>query len=141
MVRECFKVNTGILFKSGRLPAIGLDPSTLDPGLVKLPRPPPIPVDPQLHHWDVPKPSLIRRLLSPRKEDAPDPVRSEARSEEDKGLEENKVLEEEEDLKDALTPIYDQLKLEWPWWILEYIPMTFKHQHSVNLKEWESHYR
>ncbi|KAF8597109.1 hypothetical protein BDV93DRAFT_453718 [Ceratobasidium sp. AG-I] len=32
------------------------------------------------------------------------------------------ISEEVEDLKDALAPIYDQLKLNWWWWILELIP-------------------
>jgi len=32
------------------------------------------------------------------------------------------ISEEVEDLKDALSPIYDQLSLNWWWWILEIIP-------------------
>lgn len=32
------------------------------------------------------------------------------------------ISEEIEDLKDALMPIYDQLTLNWLWWILEFIP-------------------
>lgn len=32
------------------------------------------------------------------------------------------ISEEVEDLKDALSPIYDQLTLDWWWWILEFIP-------------------
>lgn len=32
------------------------------------------------------------------------------------------VSEEVEDLKDALAPVYDQLKLNWWWWILEFLP-------------------
>ncbi|KAJ1299796.1 hypothetical protein OPQ81_000695 [Rhizoctonia solani] len=33
------------------------------------------------------------------------------------------ISEEVEDLKDALSPIYDQLTLNWWWWILEFIPI------------------
>ncbi|KAG8738435.1 hypothetical protein FRC11_001401, partial [Ceratobasidium sp. 423] len=33
------------------------------------------------------------------------------------------ISEEVEDLKDALSPIYDQLTLNWWWWILEVIPI------------------
>lgn len=38
------------------------------------------------------------------------------------------VSEEEEDLFDALSPIYDQLKLSKPWWILELLPIKQKMQ-------------
>ena len=31
--------------------------------------------------------------------------------------------EEEEDLADAISPIYDQLSLKWRWWLLELLPM------------------
>lgn len=31
--------------------------------------------------------------------------------------------EEDEELKDALCPLYDQLTLSWAWWILEIIPL------------------
>ncbi|CAE6439286.1 unnamed protein product [Rhizoctonia solani] len=33
------------------------------------------------------------------------------------------INEEVEDLKDSLSPIYDQLTLNWWWWILEVIPI------------------
>ena len=36
--------------------------------------------------------------------------------------------EEEEDLFDALSPIYDQLKLAKPWWVLEFLPMKHRMQ-------------
>ena len=38
------------------------------------------------------------------------------------------VSEEEEDLFDALSPIYDQLKLAKPWWVLEFLPMKHRMQ-------------
>lgn len=38
------------------------------------------------------------------------------------------VSEEEEDLFDALSPIYDQLKLAKPWWVLELLPIKQKMQ-------------
>ena len=41
----------------------------------------------------------------------------------------SKILtEEEEDLADALSPIYDQLKLKKAWWALEVIPMRHRFQ-------------
>ncbi|CAE6409073.1 unnamed protein product [Rhizoctonia solani] len=33
------------------------------------------------------------------------------------------INEEVEDLKDAVCPIYDQLSLNWWWWILEFVPV------------------
>ncbi len=36
--------------------------------------------------------------------------------------------EEIEELNDALSPKYDQLALNWYWWILELIPMKFRDQ-------------
>lgn len=39
--------------------------------------------------------------------------------------------EEEEDLADALSPIYDQLSLKKGWWSLEYVPM----RHRVQLAD------
>ena len=38
------------------------------------------------------------------------------------------MSEEEEDLFDALSPIYDQLKLAKPWWVLEFLPMKHRMQ-------------
>jgi len=36
--------------------------------------------------------------------------------------------EEEMDLEDALAPVYDQLSLNWIWWILEFLPLKHKYQ-------------
>ncbi|CAE6479853.1 unnamed protein product [Rhizoctonia solani] len=33
------------------------------------------------------------------------------------------ISEEVEDFKDALSPIYDQLAMNWWWWILEFLPV------------------
>ena len=42
------------------------------------------------------------------------------------------VNEAEEDLADALSPMYDQLKLAKHWWILEMIPQKIKYQSGRN---------
>ena len=39
---------------------------------------------------------------------------------------------EEEDLADAISPIYDQLSLAWFWWILEFFPIRIRYQHGDN---------
>ncbi|KAL5495495.1 hypothetical protein ACEPAI_958 [Sanghuangporus weigelae] len=38
------------------------------------------------------------------------------------------ISEEDEELADALSPMYDQLHLAWFWWILELIPFRFREQ-------------
>ncbi|THU90421.1 hypothetical protein K435DRAFT_841466 [Dendrothele bispora CBS 962.96] len=42
------------------------------------------------------------------------------------------LTEEQEDLHDAMSPKYDQLKLSRSWWLLEYIPMQFRYQRGDN---------
>ena len=36
--------------------------------------------------------------------------------------------EEKEDLKDALSPTYDQLSLRWLWWLIELLPLRHRDQ-------------
>lgn len=48
------------------------------------------------------------------------------------------LTEEEEDLADALSPMYDQLDLAWYWWILEVMPMRHKVQQADN--RWVNEY-
>jgi hypothetical protein len=36
--------------------------------------------------------------------------------------------EESEELEDASSPIYDELKIVKAWWILEFLPMRFREQ-------------
>ena len=114
MIRQCFIANTGIMFHKDTLPKVGLDPSTLFPQV--LPRPPVILQDPNVHTIPVPKPLVIS-------DDRKAVVYS------DGGC---FVNEAEEDLADALSPIYDQLKLAKYWWILEMIPQKIKYQSGRN---------
>lgn len=95
MIRECFKTNTGILFHADGLRNLGLDPDALWTNAHT--RPPPAPLTSTTH---------IRRPCSPPP--PADPLKT----------------EEELELEDALSPIYDQLKRARPWWILEVIPST-----------------
>ncbi len=132
MVRECFKANTGIMFDAARLVDIGLDPTTLYPFVT--PRPPPMSVSGTTIQTIPPKSPLPKRALkslkkkssdiflgkSARPTVAPDPF----------------ITEEYEELADALSPKYDQLKLAKLWWILEYIPMVFRHQEGSD--KWKS---
>jgi hypothetical protein len=49
-----------------------------------------------------------------------------------------RLTEEEEDLADALSPMYDQLSLARWWWSLEFLPIKHRVQNDVN--EWETSY-
>ncbi|THH03449.1 hypothetical protein EW145_g6243 [Phellinidium pouzarii] len=101
MIRQCFLTNTGIQFQADKLRDIaGIDPTTLYPKVH--PRPPPL---------AIPNPPPITPMDPPKGKAA-----ASAAAEEFSG-------EEEEELRDALCPIYDQLKLAPPWWILELLPM------------------
>ena len=128
MVRECFKTGTGIMFDADRLCDIGLDPTSLYPFVIPRPLPLsakglPVQSPPSDHKLPLAKrlTKRVRRKSSmgiitatvPRREDVlVDPFKS----------------EEMEDLADALSPKYDQLKFARLWWALEVIPMKFKHQ-------------
>ena len=114
MIRQCFLANTGIMFHKATFPKVGLDPDTLFPQV--LPRPPTIFQDSNLHTIPVPKPLVVC-------DDRKAVVYTDGGS---------FVNEAEEDLADALSPMYDQLKLAKHWWILEMIPQKIKYQSGRN---------
>ena len=102
------------MFHKDTFPKVGLDPNTLFPQV--LPRPPAIFQDPNIHPIPAPPPLVLS-------DDRKAVVYT------DGGL---FVNEAEEDLADALAPMYDQLKLAKYWWILEMIPQTVKYQSGHN---------
>jgi len=132
MVRECFKTNTGIMFCSDKLRGIGLDPATLYPYV--LPRPPPLPVtdykiqDPPA----TPIPIRMHKYLTKKNHPAVH-----------QKLEENAIpflgTEEEEELRDAVSPKYDQLWVKKWWWLLELLPMQLRYQRSND--EWVTEWK
>lgn len=131
MIRECFKTNTGIMFDAERLKNVGLDAQTLYPFVT--PRPPSrspgsskiLKRPKEEKGWRFPwskKPSAAPSTAAPSEKDRllsrpPSPFPPVA-----------SVSEEEEELLDALSPKYDQLKLKPFWWILEFIPMEYRFQ-------------
>lgn len=139
MIRECFKMNTGIQFEAERLKEVGLDPATLWP--VVLPRPPPLPVPKQLGPPASESSNTDQDQTKRSSSMDKTPVRSEAAETrgaidltdvdeigEDGGdgtAEKVRtfVSEEIEELDDAMCPLYDQLVLAKGWWILELLPM------------------
>lgn len=129
MIRECFKTKTGIMFHSDLLEEVGLDAGRLWPDV--LPRPPPLPVPIDRRIQRIPRPvsqkkvtkQIIAESLKGRKQESTEPH----------------LTEEEHELNDALSPIYDQLSLSLPWWILEVLPVKHKYQRHNN--SWVTTYR
>lgn len=126
MIRECFKTNTGILFLSDRLPSIGMDPTTLYPYVT--PRPPMLPLN-DLTLRKHPTVEIPIRLHSTLRKHGKDKTIAKA------ATPSGPVFlgsEEEEELRDALSPVYDQLKLAKHWWALEILPMQLRYQRGNN---------
>lgn len=109
MIRQCFELNTGILFHRDTFKYAGLDYHMLWP-TVK-PRPEPVTT------FSNGPPAQTRALatmgIKGTFEDAPD-----------------FVSEEEEDLADALCGTNDMLKISKTWWIFEYIPQKIRFQND-----------
>lgn len=98
MIRQCFILKTGILFHKDMFKNVGLDPDTLYPYVKRR--------SPVVHSTPG---SLAYNFFAKDYKRTVKP-------------EEPFVNEEEEDMLDALTPIYDQLKMAKSWWILEILP-------------------
>jgi hypothetical protein len=120
MIRQCFLANTGIMFHRSMFKQIGMDAATLYPHVEKRPpaiyqtpppRSPPGTPD-SLKAYSVPSPQVIKN----------DPT---IVAYSDGG---SFVNEEQEDLADAVCPIYDQLAMKWWWWILEVFPQKLHYQ-------------
>ncbi|KAK7020349.1 DUF2235 domain-containing protein [Favolaschia claudopus] len=125
MVRECFKMKSGIMFDCEGLRSIGLDPACLYPEVK--PRPPALPVG-NLRIRNIPTPEEEAKA---KKEAA---LRSFPDHQElGNGASFVAPMSEEElDLHDSLSPIYDQLSLAWFWWILEILPIRQRYQKGDN---------
>ncbi|KAJ7133386.1 hypothetical protein C8R44DRAFT_870789 [Mycena epipterygia] len=128
MIRECFKTNSGIMFDSEGLRSIGLNPEDLFP-FVK-PRPPALPVGTARIR---PIPSSKSQESTQKEQTPPDFSSGEPVS-----APVARKTEEELDLLDALSPIYDQLSLAWFWWLLEFIPIKQRFQRGNNT--WASYF-
>jgi hypothetical protein len=133
MIHECFKACLEIMFESKCLCIIGFDPSILHPDVK--PKPLPLPAGSQSYHKVIPKkPLIIRCLLSfLRSLGKPAGAATSGVCSTESALVQM-GLEEEEDLEDPPSPIYDQLELKHTWWILEFLPLKFPY-HRGN-KEW-----
>jgi hypothetical protein len=104
MIRQCFHTNTGIQFHAGSFEEVGLDVNTLHPLVLR--RPPAIDA----------KPTCTSHVAEPTDSTLVPASQSTFKS------------EEVEEHKDALSPVYDRLKLNKAWWILEIIPLQYSVQ-------------
>jgi hypothetical protein len=124
MVRECFKTKSGIIFRTESLREIGIDPDTIYP--VVLPRPPALLNEVKTQVVETPpSTSFFSRIVSLFQS-------SEAKRKATQAENEKRnapfISEEDEELKDALSPKFDQLKLARFWWILEILPVSMRYQ-------------
>jgi hypothetical protein len=116
MIRQCFETHTGIQFHAGSFKEVGLDVNTLYP--VVLQRPPVV---------DGANPTDTNHTAEPTDSTLVPTSQSIFKSEED------------EELQDALSPIYDALKRHKAWWILEVIPLQFSKQNRTDAK-WKNYW-
>jgi hypothetical protein len=111
MIRECFRANSGIMFVSANLKAIGLDPFILY-------------TNPHLHRPA--PPSLVGDyFIEEENVNTQDPVP-------DSFI---RMSEEKLERLDALSPMYDQLPKKLLWIISEYLPLLQVYQ------QWGTHVR
>ena len=117
MIRQCFLANTGIQFHREAFRDIGIDPDAIFPSVV--PRPPALKasayVPPAENGASAHVAEPIEATLTDEVQASPTAAAT-FKSEED------------EELVDALSPIYDELQLSKAWWILELLPMRHHHQ-------------
>ena len=114
MIRECYKANTGIKFNEELLPKVGIDPLTLY-GVV-----PARPISLDVESNRIQKPPAISicrsiRALFRHCDNTKDPQSDESSF--------SFSTEEEEELHDAISPKYDQLRRQKGWWIVEILPL------------------
>jgi hypothetical protein len=100
MILECFRANTGIQFDSESLKRLGLNPGLLD--LCQ-----PAPTSSTVRVAQV---EAMSHATEPSDRTLVDPT------------------EESEELEDARSPVFDNLKRKKAWWILEFLPMRFREQ-------------
>jgi len=123
MIRECFRGNTGIQFYRETFKDIGLDPVAFsDPSKLYAPRPPAL--TPSVDQ--VAQVEAAAHAAEPTDGTLTDQVQASPTAAT------TFQAEEIEELADALSPIYDELKISKTWWILEVLPMRHREQNRRN---------
>ncbi|KAF7791081.1 hypothetical protein EIP86_002042 [Pleurotus ostreatoroseus] len=124
MIRQCFLADTGIRFHAELLRGVGLDPCRFYPSVLE--RPPPISSSPNVTMPSPPESTSWFGSWFGSSSNSPKTLVNYA------NVRPGYLTEEEEDLADALSPMYDQLALAPFWWILEWLPMRHKVQRADN---------
>lgn len=127
MIRQCFLTRTGIQFEAEKLREVGLDPMELYP--VVRPRGPPLPPVQGIERSYSTSKTLVQA-------DGGEGARGDG-GDSDGEEDEDFLGEEEEERRDAVCEMYDQLKLSWAWWILELLPMRERVQDAFG--NWTKH--
>jgi hypothetical protein len=109
MVRECFKAKTGIMFIASGLQNLGIDTTTLE-----------------THPHPHPRSGIMDIGTYPN-------TASQGQKKGEDGI--MSVSEEEHELLDATSPIYDRLSSCPLWWLLELVPVPRRRQREDNT--WE----
>ena len=133
MIRQCFEVKTGIQFYVESFKEIGLDPTTLFPIVTHRPRA----LEPSASAIADLKASMKKvsaHVAEPSDATLTDEAHAPATATS------TFKSEEEEELLDALCPIYDQLKLAKAWWILEILPLRHRMQNRHTMK-WQPYWQ
>lgn len=128
MIRECFKADTGMMFDVQRLDELGFDPASLYPVVRERP-PTPVFENARIAPRP-PRASWLRTLLGVPSHGHAAPVSSLSPDVVNCTFPPATPMDSEvqEDIEDALSPMYDQLHLNPLWWILEVIPMRVRSQ-------------
>jgi hypothetical protein len=116
MIRQCFLANTGIQFHRDSFKDIGLDVNKLYPVVVA--RPPAL----KASASDGAEATASGHAAEPTDGTLTDEVQASPTAAS------TFKSEEEEELTDALSPIYDELKISKSWWILEVLPLRYSRQ-------------
>ncbi len=134
MIRECFVTNTGIQFHRDSFKGTGLDPDTLFPVIQKRPE------------AIKPSTSMVTELrASAHEAEASEATLTDNVEAQGSPLAASSFKsEEEEELEDALSPIYDELKVQFKWsifwWILEIFPLRHRVQNRKEISWPWRHY-
>lgn len=120
------------MFETEALREIGIDPATLYP--LVTPRPPPLSAGPEHKLRKLPADPIPVRLHTTLTKKRQAEIHAQHAAAPWTFL----GSEEEEELHDALSPVYDQLKLKRVWWVLEILPMQLRYQRGN--KQWVNNF-
>jgi hypothetical protein len=128
MIRQCFRAKTGIQFHREAFKDVGLDPATLYPFVIDRPAA----LEPSASNLKIAEVGASGHSVEATDATLADDDSPTSAS--------NFKSEEEEELTDALSLMYDQLKLSKFWWLLEIIPLRHHVQNQTDLR-WKPYWK